>query len=36
MLDVEIDYAKRTIYPILTNDLLFSFKKTREELIEKF
>ena len=27
MLDAKIDYAKRTIYPILTNDLLFSFKK---------
>ena len=27
MLDAEIDYAKRTIYPTLTNDLLFSFKK---------
>ena len=29
MLDAKIDYAKRTIYPTLTNDLLFSFKNQR-------
>ena len=27
---------RELLYPTLTNYLVFSFKKTREELIEKF